>query len=114
MFECPLAWKPWRDRPSRWIGDSTVEVCDGPWHPHGPPSFTTKRETTSIASTSLGTRPGHSPGSRIRKPSVKPVDQAVRFVELMTQAGHPAPGNHGSVTLHPTRAGLGRFDLLRD
>jgi hypothetical protein len=45
---------------------------------------------------------------------VKPVDQAVRFVELMTQAGHPAARHHGSVTLHPTRPRFGRFDLLRD
>ena len=45
---------------------------------------------------------------------MKPVDQAVRFVELMTQAGHSASGNHSRVTLHTPRADLGRFHLLGD
>jgi hypothetical protein len=45
---------------------------------------------------------------------VQPVDESVRLVELVTQAGHPAPGNHGSVTLHPPRADFGRFHLLGD
>ena len=57
-------------------------------------------------------RPGDSPGSHIRKPSVKPVDQAVRFVELVTQAGHSAPGHHSCVTLHTPRAIFGRFHLF--
>jgi len=45
---------------------------------------------------------------------VKPVDQSMRFVELVTQAGHPAPGNQSSVTLHTSRAVFGRFHLLGD
>jgi hypothetical protein len=45
---------------------------------------------------------------------VQPVDESVRLVELVTQAGHPAPGNHGSVTVHPPRADFGRFHLLGD
>jgi hypothetical protein len=45
---------------------------------------------------------------------MKPVDQAVRFVQFVPQAGHPAPGDHGGVTLHTSRAVLGRFDLLGD
>jgi len=59
-------------------------------------------------------RPGDPPGSRIRKSSVKPVDQAVRFVELVTQAGHSAPGTRGCVTLHTSRAVFGRFHLFGD
>jgi hypothetical protein len=45
---------------------------------------------------------------------VQPVDESVRLVELVTQAGHPAPGNHGSVTMHPPRADFGGFHLLGD
>jgi len=59
-------------------------------------------------------RPGHPPGPRIRKPSVKPIDQSVRFVELVTQGGHPASGNNSRVTLHPPRAVFGRFHFLGD
>jgi hypothetical protein len=59
-------------------------------------------------------RPGDPPGSHIRKPSVKPVDQAVCFVELVTQAGHSAAGIHGCVTLHTSRAVFGRFHLFGD
>jgi hypothetical protein len=59
-------------------------------------------------------RPGDPPGSHIRKPSVKPVDQAVRFVELVAQAGDSAPGIHGCVTVHTSRAVFGRFHLFGD
>jgi hypothetical protein len=59
-------------------------------------------------------RPGHPPGSRIRKPSVKSVDQSVGFVELMAQAGGPAPGDHSSVTLHTSSAVFGGFHLFGD
>jgi hypothetical protein len=59
-------------------------------------------------------RPGDSPRSRIREPSVKPVDQSVRFVEFVTQAGHPPPGNQSSVTLNTSRANFGGFHLLGD
>jgi hypothetical protein len=59
-------------------------------------------------------RPGDPLGSRIRKPSVKPVDQAVRFVELVAQAGHSAPGNRSCVTVHTSRAAFGRFHLFGD
>jgi hypothetical protein len=45
---------------------------------------------------------------------VQPVDESVRLVELVAQAGHPAPGNHGSVTVHPPRADFGRLHLLGD
>jgi hypothetical protein len=45
---------------------------------------------------------------------VKPVDQAVRFVELMTKAGHPTPSNRSGVTLHTSRADFGRFHLFGD
>jgi len=45
---------------------------------------------------------------------MKPVDQAVRFVELMTQAGHPTPSNRGGVTLHTSRADFRRFHLSGD
>jgi hypothetical protein len=45
---------------------------------------------------------------------VQPVDESVGLVELVTQAGHPAPGNHSSVTLHPPRAAFGRFHLPGD
>ena len=62
----------------------------------------------------IGTRPGDSPGSRVREPSVKPVDQSVRFVEFVTQARHPAPGNQGSVTLHTSCAAFGGFHLFGD
>jgi hypothetical protein len=57
-------------------------------------------------------QPGDPPRWRIRKSSVKTVDQAVRFVELLTQAGNSAPGNHSCVTLHTSRAVFGRFHLL--
>ena len=59
-------------------------------------------------------RPGDPPGSHIRKPSVKPVDQAVRFVELVAQAGDPTPSNQGGVTLDTSRADFGRFHLFGD
>jgi hypothetical protein len=45
---------------------------------------------------------------------VKPVDQSMRFVELMAQAGHPSPGNRCGVTLGTSRATFGRFHLLGD
>jgi len=45
---------------------------------------------------------------------VQPVDESVRFVELVTKAGHPAPGNHSGVTVHSPRAAFSRFHLLRD
>ena len=45
---------------------------------------------------------------------MQPVDESVGLVELVTQAGHPAPGNDSSVTLHPPRADFGRFHLLGD
>ena len=45
---------------------------------------------------------------------MQPVNQPVRFVEFVTQAGDPAPGNQRRVALHPPRAALGRFHLLRD
>jgi hypothetical protein len=45
---------------------------------------------------------------------VQPVDESVRFVELVTKAGRPAPGNHSGVTLHSPRAALGGFHLLGD
>jgi hypothetical protein len=45
---------------------------------------------------------------------VKPVDQSVRFVEFMTQAGHPAPSDGSGVTLHTSRADFGRFHLFGD
>jgi hypothetical protein len=38
----------------------------------------------------------------------------MRFVELVAQAGDPAPGDLSSVTLHPPGARFGRFHLLRD
>jgi hypothetical protein len=38
----------------------------------------------------------------------------VRFIEFVTQAGYPPPGNQSSVTLRTPRAPLGGFDLLRD
>jgi hypothetical protein len=59
-------------------------------------------------------RPGDPPGSHIRKPSVKPVDQPVRFVEFLTQVGHSALGNHSGVTLHTSRAVFGRFHIFGD
>ena len=42
------------------------------------------------------------------------VDEPVRFVEFVTKAGHPAPGNHSSVTLHSPRAAFSRFHPFRD
>jgi len=45
---------------------------------------------------------------------VKSVDEAVRFVELMTKPGHPAPGNHSGVALHPPCTAFGRFHHLGD
>ena len=45
---------------------------------------------------------------------MQPVDESVRFVELVTKAGHPAPGNHSSVTLHSPRTAFSRFHLFRD
>jgi hypothetical protein len=45
---------------------------------------------------------------------VQPVDESVRFVELVTKAGHPAPGNHSGVALHSPRAALGRFHFFGD
>jgi hypothetical protein len=45
---------------------------------------------------------------------MKPVDQAVRFVELMTQTGHPASGGRSSVTPYTSRANFGRFHFLGD
>jgi hypothetical protein len=45
---------------------------------------------------------------------MQPVDESVRFVEFVTQACDPAPGDQCRVTLHPPRAALGRFHLLRD
>jgi hypothetical protein len=45
---------------------------------------------------------------------VSPVDQSVRFVEFVTQVGHPAPGNQSGVTLDTPRTALGRFHLFRD
>jgi hypothetical protein len=38
----------------------------------------------------------------------------VRFVEFVTQAGDPVPGNQSSVALHSSRATFGGFHLLRD
>ena len=38
----------------------------------------------------------------------------MRFVEFVTKAGHPAPGNHSSVTLHSPCAAFSRFHLFRD
>ena len=45
---------------------------------------------------------------------MQPVDESVRFVELVTEAGYPAPGHHGSVTLDAPRASFGRFHFLGD
>jgi hypothetical protein len=40
------------------------------------------------------------------------VDEAVRFVQLVTKPGHPAPGNHRGMALNSPCAAFGRFDLL--
>jgi hypothetical protein len=45
---------------------------------------------------------------------VKPVDEPVRFVEFVAQAGHPAAGDQRSVTLDTSGAILRGFHLLRD
>jgi hypothetical protein len=45
---------------------------------------------------------------------VKPVDQAVCFVELVTQAGDSAPGIRSCVAVHTSRAVFGRFHLFGD
>jgi phosphate-selective porin len=45
---------------------------------------------------------------------MQPVDESVRFVEFVTKAGHPAPGNHSSVTLYSPRAAFSRFHPFRD
>ena len=45
---------------------------------------------------------------------MKAVDQAVRFVELVAQAGHAPAGNQCRVTLHTSRAVFGRFHFLGD
>jgi hypothetical protein len=45
---------------------------------------------------------------------VQPVNQSVRFVEFVTQAGNPPPSDQSGVTLHTLRAVFGGFDLLRD
>ena len=45
---------------------------------------------------------------------MEPVDQSVRFVEFVTQGGHPAPGDQRSVTLHTTRAAFSGLHLLGD
>ncbi|MDT5182101.1 MAG: hypothetical protein QOJ20_4972 [Mycobacterium sp.] len=45
---------------------------------------------------------------------MQPVDESVRLVQFVTKAGHPAPGNHSSVTLHSPRAAFSRFHLFRD
>ena len=45
---------------------------------------------------------------------MQPVDESVRFKKFVTKAGHPAPGNHSSVTLHSPRAAFSRFHLFRD
>jgi len=42
------------------------------------------------------------------------VDKSVCLIEFVTQAGYPAPGNQGSVTLNTSRAAFGGFHLLRD
>jgi hypothetical protein len=38
----------------------------------------------------------------------------MRFVEFVTQAGHPAPGDQRSVTLHTPRTAFSGFHLLGD
>jgi hypothetical protein len=38
----------------------------------------------------------------------------MRFVQFVTQARHPTPGNQGSVALDTARAGFGGFHLLGD
>jgi len=45
---------------------------------------------------------------------MQPVDQSMSFVELVTETGHPAPGNYSGVTLHSPRAAFGRFHLFGD
>ena len=45
---------------------------------------------------------------------MQPVDEPVRFVELMAKAGHPTAGNHSGVALHSPRAAFGRFHLFGD
>ena len=45
---------------------------------------------------------------------MEPVDQSMRFVEFVTQAGHPAPGNQRSVTLHTPRTAFSGLHLLGD
>src|SRR6185437_4936464 len=77
MFECPLAWKPWRDRPSCWIGDSTIEVCDGPWHPHGTSSFTTTLEMTNIHCNATARRCPTGARHSCRQAGNKCIDEAL-------------------------------------
>ena len=45
---------------------------------------------------------------------MQPVDESVRFVEFVTKAGQPAPGNYSSVTLYSPRAAFSRFHHFRD
>lgn len=45
---------------------------------------------------------------------MEPVNESVGFVEFVTQAGHPAPGNQGSMALRASRSAFGRFHFLRD
>ncbi|MFG1932577.1 hypothetical protein ACGFK1_18330 [Mycobacterium sp. NPDC048908] len=43
---------------------------------------------------------------------MNPVDQSVRFVELVAQAGHPATGDNGGVTLNAPGAVLRGLNLF--
>ncbi len=42
------------------------------------------------------------------------VDEAVRFVQLITKPGHPAAGDHRGVALNSPCTTLGRFHLFGD
>jgi hypothetical protein len=45
---------------------------------------------------------------------VESVDEAVRFVKLMTKPGYSAPRDHSGVALHPPCTAFGRFHLFGD
>lgn len=59
-------------------------------------------------------RASRSPESHVWKATMQPVDQSMRFVELVTQARDPPPGNQRGVTLHAPRAAFGRLHFLGD
>ncbi len=45
---------------------------------------------------------------------MQPIDQSVRFIEFVAQAGHPPSSDQRSMTLNTARPTFGGFHLLGD